>query len=261
MIVDPKSVRRMSTDAEHDFEENVGVVDKTNEEDSDFYNYHSEELKTPISSSDDEEEEGSKNPVYPQFDESAKFGYVSLELGMLFTNLSSFKTAVKDYNIHLRREIKWVKNDKNRARAKCKQQECCKWEIFCSWSEFYQSFQIKTFVSKHTCCKEGFKNKQANGKWVVNKLEDKIRTEPGLSRCEARDYLKRDFGVDVSDSKISRAMKRARELVEASQDVLQPAPLSMILASESVEASEDVALSDPPLQQDIPANVSMLMCL
>jgi len=68
----------MSTDAEHDFEENVGVVDKTNEEDSDFYNYHSEELKSPISSSDDEEEEGSKIPVYPQFDESAKFGFVSL---------------------------------------------------------------------------------------------------------------------------------------------------------------------------------------
>jgi len=179
---------------------------------------------------------------------------------MLFTNLSSFKTAVKDYNIHLRKEIKWVKNDKTRARAKCKQQEC-KWEIFCSWSEFYQNFQIKTFVSKHTCCERGFKNKQANGKWVVTKLEDKIRTKSSLSRRDARDYLKREFGVDVSDSKISRAMKRARELVEASQDVLQPAPLSMILASESVEASEDVALSDPPLQQDIPANVSMLMCL
>jgi hypothetical protein len=245
MIEDPESVRRMSSDEGYDFLENVRVGGMTKEEESDsFYNYHSEELKTPISSSDDEEVDGPKKPVFPQFCEVARFGFKCLELGMLFTNLSSFKTAVKDYNIHLRREIKWVKNDKTRARAKCKQKDC-KWEIFCSWSEFIQSFQIKTFVSKHTCLRKGFKNTQANSKWAVKKLEGKIRTEPNLSRCEARAYLKREFGVHVDDSKISRAMKRARELVEASEDTSQSSP-----ASQPVQP-----------QQDIPANVSMLLCL
>ncbi|CAJ2657271.1 unnamed protein product [Trifolium pratense] len=161
---DPESARRMSTDEGYDFAEKVGVGGMTKEEESDsFYNYHSEERKTPISSSDDEQVDGPKQPVFPRFCEVAKFGFLCLELEMLFTNLSSFKTAVKDYTIHLQREIKWVKNDKTRARAKCKQQDC-KWEIFCSWSEFCQSFQIKTFVSKHTCNGTGFKNKQANSK-------------------------------------------------------------------------------------------------
>ncbi|PNX72850.1 hypothetical protein L195_g030771 [Trifolium pratense] len=153
MIGDPESARRMSTDEGYDFAEKVGVGGMTKEEESDsFYNYHSEELKTPISSSDDEQVDGPKQPVFPRFCEVAKFGFLCLELEMLFTNLSSFKTAVKDYTIHLQREIKWVKNDKTRARAKCKQQDC-KWEIFCSW-------------------------------------KDKIRTEHSLSRCEARAYLK-----------------------------------------------------------------------
>ncbi|MCI31432.1 hypothetical protein A2U01_0052644, partial [Trifolium medium] len=50
--------------------------------------------------------------------------------------------------------------------------------------------------------------------------------EPSLSRCEARAYLKREFGVHVDDLKISRAMKRVRELVEASEDTSQSAPAS-----------------------------------
>jgi hypothetical protein len=73
---------------------------------------------------DDEEVDGPEKPVFPQFNEAARFGFISLELGMLFTNRSSFKTTVKNYTIHLRREIKWVKNDKTRARAKCKQLDC-----------------------------------------------------------------------------------------------------------------------------------------
>jgi hypothetical protein len=56
--------------------------------------------------------------VYPQFNEAAKFGNVHIEVGMEFDNLATFKAALRDYTIHLGREIKRVKNDKTRARAK-----------------------------------------------------------------------------------------------------------------------------------------------
>jgi hypothetical protein len=72
--------------------------------------------------------------VYPQFNEAAKFGNVHIEVGMEFDNLATFKAALRDYTIHLGREIKRVKNDKTRARAKCKELECL-WEIFCYWSQ------------------------------------------------------------------------------------------------------------------------------
>lgn len=75
---------------------------------------------------------------------------------------------------------------------------------------------MKSFVSEHTCSRR-FKNKQANRKWVVKRLEEKIRPQPTLTYNEAFDYLKRDFGVHVDDSKIFRAIKEARELVEGSE--------------------------------------------
>ena len=102
---------------------NLEDVSEENEEGDD--SYHSEQLKSPIST-DDEDDNGKK--VFPQFNEAAKFGNVHLELGMKFGNLATFKSAVKDYNIHLGREVKWVKNDKTIVRAKCDEPECS-WEI------------------------------------------------------------------------------------------------------------------------------------
>lgn len=199
--------------------------------DWDDHSWHSEELRSPISS--DDEGEGSGKHVFPRFNEATEFGHISLEIGMLFSSLSSFKAAVRDYTIHWGRQIKWVKNDKTRARARCREQECA-WEIFCTWSQVNESFQIKTFVSEHTCSR-GFKNKQANRKWVVKKLEDKIRSQPSLSHREAFDFLKQEFGVHIDETKIFRAMKKARELVKESErlntaenwvqtEYLQPAP-------------------------------------
>lgn len=159
-----------------------------------------------------EDENQTENPEFPKFNESTKFGHVNLELGMLFTNLQSFKTAVKDYNIHLGREIKWMKNDKTRVRSKCKQHQCCNWEIYCSWSEMHKCFQIKTFVSEHTCDRV-LKNKQVDKNWIVEKLEEKIRMKPGFSRREAHEYFKEEFGVDIHDLRIFRALKSVRELV------------------------------------------------
>lgn len=183
-----------------------------NDEDTDDGNesYASEELRSPIST-DDETTANGKH-VYPQFNERAKFGHISFECGMEFTTLEIFKKAVRDFTIHLGREIYWAKNDKERARAKCKGKEC-KWEIFCAWSEVTMSFQIKTFLNEHICSR-GFKNKMANRKWVVEKLEDKIRCHPTLTHIEAFEYLKRDFGVHCDESKIFRSLKKARELVE-----------------------------------------------
>ncbi|RDX72949.1 hypothetical protein CR513_47504, partial [Mucuna pruriens] len=43
---------------------------------------------------------------------------------MEFVNLNNFKNVVKDYTIYHGRQIKWIKNDKIRSRAKCKEKEC-----------------------------------------------------------------------------------------------------------------------------------------
>lgn len=134
---------------------------------------------------------------------------------MEFINIDTFKEAVRNYTIYLGREIKWIRNETLRARTRYKEPGC-NWKIFCSWSKVNKSFQVKTFVSEHTCSRR-FKNKQANRKWVVQRLEENIRSQPTLTYNEAFDYLKRDFGVHVDDSKIFRAIKEARELVKGSE--------------------------------------------
>ncbi|XP_039687906.1 uncharacterized protein [Medicago truncatula] len=185
---------------------NVNVDDAS--ENDDINSYKFEELNSPISS----DEEGNGRAVFPQFNPAAQFGQIQFEVGMEFDTLMTFKDVVKDYIIFYGRNIKWAKNDKDRARAKCAQDEC-KWEIYCSWSKVNQSFQVKTYYSEHTCCR-GFKNKQATRKWVVSKLQHQIKIQPSITYSECFDYLQREFGIHVNDSKLFREIKEARELVE-----------------------------------------------
>ncbi|KAL5147829.1 hypothetical protein HKD37_06G017427 [Glycine soja] len=91
-----------------DEEENVGNPDDEDDNDDDMwftdffcmrkkieveyetYGYHLEELKNPISS-DDEDEDVHK--VYPQYNESSRFGEMKLEVRMKFRTLAEFKSA------------------------------------------------------------------------------------------------------------------------------------------------------------------------
>ncbi|KAL5184297.1 hypothetical protein HKD37_17G048025 [Glycine soja] len=190
-----KEVDRDETDAEWfiNFSCMLNEVEAEVETDG----YHSEELNIPISS-DDEDEDVEK-----------------LELGMEFGTLDEFKSALREYSILMGREFKWKKNDKQRARAKCKK-AFCDWEIYCVKNEVRNSFQIKTFKHNHNCCRE-VNNKQANRQWVVSKLEGKLRMQPTLKCVEALEYFKQEFGVHIEVTKMWRAMKEAKQLEEGNE--------------------------------------------
>ncbi|KAH1249653.1 hypothetical protein GmHk_05G012964 [Glycine max] len=163
--------------------------------------YHSEELNIPISSEDEDEDV----EVYPQYSQSSGVGEQKLELGMEFGTLDEFKSALREYSILMGREFK----------AKCKK-AFCDWEIYCAKNEVRNSFQIKTFKHNHNCCRE-VNNKQANRQWVVSKLEGKLRLQPTLKCVEALEYFKQEFGVHIEVTKMWRAMKEAKQLVEGNE--------------------------------------------
>ncbi|KAL5124560.1 hypothetical protein HKD37_02G004937 [Glycine soja] len=145
--------------------------------------YHSEELNIPISSDDEDEDV----EVYPQYSQSSGVGEQKLELGMEFGTLDEFKSALREYSILMDREFKWKKNDKQRARAKCKK-AFCDWEIYCAKNEVRNYFQIKTF-----------------------------KMQPTLKCVEALEYFKQEFGVHIEVTKMWRAMKEAKKLVEGNE--------------------------------------------
>ena len=136
-----------------------------------------------------------------------------IELGMKFNSLSEFKMAVKDYNIHLGREVKWKKNDSIRAMAACK--DGCPWEITCLLHNASKTFQVVKFVDVHTCSRS-FKNKQASTKWVTKKLVQEVREKPNLTSEGAFYHMKCKYNVHVPDATIFRAMKEARKIVMGS---------------------------------------------
>ena len=115
--------------------------------------------------------------VISQFDMNFQYGSVVIELEIKFPTLRVFKDAMKDYNIHLGREVKWIKNDANRAKAICKDE--CPWEIQCSINNRTNSFQVNKFVDVHTGARS-FKNKQADRRCVPQKLVETIREHPNL---------------------------------------------------------------------------------
>ncbi|KAK2412396.1 hypothetical protein QL285_047593 [Trifolium repens] len=205
---EPESSRRRRRQNEGiriELDQNVDQDEVVGDNDS----YHSEDPKTPVSGDD---EFDSIRQIFPQFDANAQFGQVHLELGMEFETLKVFKKAVREYNIYHMREIKWKKNDKVRCRAACTA-ENCHWEIFCSWNKLTNSFQVKTYKSNHDCPR-GFVNSQAKTEWVASKLEEKIKIQPKITCLEAYEYIKRDFGVQINETKLFRALKQAREKVE-----------------------------------------------
>ncbi|KAL6556398.1 hypothetical protein OROGR_005686 [Orobanche gracilis] len=177
----------------------------------DGYNSNVEMMNTPVSTDDEED----YRVEFPSFNEGVDFGEVYLEVGMEFPTLDLFKNAVKDYNISLGRQFKWIKNDKKRARSVCKEVGC-PWVASCSWNSKDNAFQIKTFNEEHTCCRV-FQNKGASRGWVAKKLEKRLLTQPDLKQKQAYEIMKEDFQVHLNDKKVGRALKQAREAVEGSE--------------------------------------------
>ncbi|RYR25264.1 hypothetical protein Ahy_B02g058940 [Arachis hypogaea] len=172
--------------------------------------YESEELDSIAS-----DDEDSQQAAFPQANPDAPVREVRLEVGMEFENLEHFKKAVRKFNINLGRSIFFPRIDSTRCKAICYDEDC-PWQIYCAKRSFPLSFQVKTFVNEHTCSRVN-KNKSADGKWVVEELEDKIRDHPDMTQRQAHDFFKKEFDVIVNERKIYRAMVKAKELIEGSE--------------------------------------------
>ncbi|RYR10458.1 hypothetical protein Ahy_B05g078897 [Arachis hypogaea] len=180
--------------------------------DSDGANsWHSEEMKTPLNSEDELEEDNDSDDACPVFREGARFGELHLEVGMKFGTKWDFREAVREYTIQEGRRIRLAKNDNIRCRAVCKVKEC-PWVVYASRDHEDTCWQIKTFNDDHTCPRED-KNRAANRNWVCSKLVKKVRKYPNFRHCEATTYFRTRFDLTLNKNSISRALMDARSVV------------------------------------------------
>ncbi|PQQ17898.1 uncharacterized protein Pyn_31529 [Prunus yedoensis var. nudiflora] len=143
-------------------------------------------LDSPYYSSD---EEGGRKRKFPEFCMS-DLNNPKFEKGMLFGSKEVLKKAVKNYAVQGNYYVKFVKNDKRRITAQCKN---CTWKLHASFMQLEQTLQIKTFIDKHICHRNPT-NPYVKCVFIAHKYLDRIMDEPDIKCKHLRKAVKRDLG-------------------------------------------------------------------
>ncbi|KAK8565325.1 hypothetical protein V6N12_058891 [Hibiscus sabdariffa] len=117
------------------------------------------------------------------------------KVGMIFESSQQFKEALYAYAVAQRFDFKFLKNEKERTRAKCKARGC-PLRIYASFDKGDGCFKIKTFISEHECSIT-FKNKRANYLMVGKHFLSKIRIVPNLKLVEIKRLAKEELKVEL----------------------------------------------------------------
>ncbi|XP_057719633.1 uncharacterized protein LOC130934061 [Arachis stenosperma] len=146
-----------------------------------MFEYESEDLHTLISS--DDEGRGEK---FPKFNNEYAHGEGRFELGTRFATVERFKEVVKDSFIAEGREVKWIKNDKERVRVGCGDNEC-PYLVHLSYNKSLQCYQVKTYHPEHTCARDLGSN-AADQHWLMKEARERIQGNKKEQYKRSRDY-------------------------------------------------------------------------
>jgi hypothetical protein len=170
--------------------------------------YESEELVSD--DPDDSDSEGV--PRYPQFKMGELTKDYKFKLGMDFKSIAEFKEAITEWSVLNLRQIKFVKQDKVRCRAECREPNC-NYVIYCSKVADSHTFKIKTLSGDHTCAKS-VKKTIASYKWVTKEVLPKIMTTGDMPVKDIMKDLRRKHSVGVSFHVAWKGKKMAKEIIE-----------------------------------------------
>ncbi|KAH7855207.1 hypothetical protein Vadar_022329 [Vaccinium darrowii] len=201
--------------------ENEGNQARTNEvhEGGMKSDYESEELISGGSESDTENEDNqeqnetlylSKFEVFKPVDKAENLRF---KIGMLFSSLQQFKTAITEYAVHGGYGIKFVKNDRSRVRVVC--QKGCPWRMLCTKLPRQITYQLKTCEMEHKCNRT-YENVRLSSKFLAGKLVNKVKDHPNVRLSKIQEKVHNKFVVQISRSKAYRAKRRALDQVEGS---------------------------------------------
>ncbi|XP_072071863.1 uncharacterized protein [Arachis hypogaea] len=176
------------------------------DDDDPVYDYESENLHTSISSDD----ESSKHK-FSKFDDDYEHGEGRFELGTRFATIERFKEVVKDLFIAGGRELRWIKNDNERVRVGCMDDEC-PWLVHLSYNKSLQCYQVNTYKNDHTCARDMGSN-AADQHWISLKVEKRMSTQPHMRTSEAIDFLREEFSLTAHPKMVYRAVRESRERI------------------------------------------------
>lgn len=180
---------------------NDGVISDISDND-----YNSEEERMAANSTDDD------YVSYPIFNERTDMKDPKFQLGMMFSSANSFRAAVQKLAILQRKPVVQCRNYGKRVKYVCKGVEC-KWKIYASTMQDNNTYQVKTYLSTHTC-PSTFKQRYVNSKWIAEHYENEIRMNPTWPLRAFRKKVINDWGCEVSTFAVGRAKKKALEVIQ-----------------------------------------------
>ncbi|XP_028775369.1 uncharacterized protein LOC114732240 [Neltuma alba] len=133
------------------------------------------------------------------------------KLGMEFNSVQQFREALKEYCLLHGYDVKFLKNDKERCRVRCKKK--CGWLILVSKVGGSMTFRVKTLGPKHTCGVT-FNSRLATSKWVSEKIVDHMRMNKNLKLGDVVSIVKQNYMVQPSINKAFWARKIAKKTIE-----------------------------------------------
>ncbi|XP_052729225.1 uncharacterized protein LOC128195478 [Vigna angularis] len=177
--------------------------------------WESEELVSGAESDgeDDEEESYGKFVTFTMPKSMVDYKW---DLDTYFAQKQDLLDAIKTYAIENGRNIRYLKNDKKRIKAKCVGAKGkCPWMTYCAYMDAIQTWQLRTIVDNHTCSRE-HKVKLLNAKWLSKRFEKTVRQNPKVKGVKIVDKINRKWNVGVSRSMAYRAKAIASDHVDGS---------------------------------------------
>nr|XP_017225113.1 PREDICTED: uncharacterized protein LOC108201329 [Daucus carota subsp. sativus] len=182
--------------------------------DIDEEEFASDELRSENESSGDEYVKQGYVSVAPGKKTKKKFklynenkdGPFKFEIGMKFSSMEEFRTAVREYDVRERRALHFITNDNDRVQVGC--EKGCRFYIWCGKLRDAQAVQIKTLLDDHLCTKPYYNN-LISVKFLTEKYGDRIRHNPQWKVKDMMETIREELEVEVPRIKCSRVRKAA----------------------------------------------------
>ncbi|XP_031101891.1 uncharacterized protein LOC116005794 [Ipomoea triloba] len=148
-----------------------------------------------------------EDDIWPQF-RACDMECPQFTVGMTFGTKAEFKEAIVNYAFKDGKDLKFVRNDKIRFVAKCKQSDC-PWYITLRKNENDNCWRISVFNDKHECSWV-YENTMVSSRRLAKKWKKEIGSNSEWKVSEFRNRVATDQGFHISQKVAYKAMKFAR---------------------------------------------------
>ncbi|GJX05334.1 calcium/proton exchanger [Tanacetum coccineum] len=114
------------------------------------------------------------------------------------------KTIVLDFGEGTSQSTKWTKK-----KIQDSKKVVCPFRLYASWMSNEHSFQIKSLISEHKCCKNYNLGALVTYRWIALQHFKEIIEDPFMSLRKIRDDIRQKFMIDVSLGQCTRAKQLA----------------------------------------------------